>query len=297
VELAGGLWGPGHLVRPDLGSGWHWEQAAGFSFDGTREGRNFTGGLQVPQLRIRAVATIPWAVTGLQVTPAALRELAGTLPSSDLATATAQLPNRRGAQLLTPTWQAGQTRRSLNLGSLACHITAPDGRPACTTEVIVSLPNASTSSVVTIAELRLEDTSAWRDALHAAGAASLNDDQLRLSIGEVHAFLAAAWHTVAEVLPAVLAEDPETLPYAWPPVAELRLSAEHPHDQTANHRYLPDLIDLSAFGTTDRCPLAEMSVTITGPLRLSPGDRQYRTRQALAYMAQGFGFDNVTEDW
>jgi hypothetical protein len=40
-----------------------------------------------------------------------------------------------------------------------------------------------------------------------------------------------------------------------------------------------------------------MSVTITGPLRLSPGDRQYRTRQALAYMAQGFGFDNVTEDW
>jgi hypothetical protein len=297
LELAGGSWGSGQLARRYAGGSWRWEQTATFSFDGTREGRNFTGGLQVPQLRIRAVATIPWAVAGLQVTPSALRKLAGTLPSSDLAGTATLLATGRGARLPALTWQAGQTRRSLNQGSFACRITAPDGRPAFTMEVIVSLPNASTSSVVTIAELRLEDTSAWRDALVAVGASKLSNDQLRLSIGEVHAFLTAAWRTVAEVLPAVLAEDPGALPYAWPPVAELRLSAEHPHDQTENHRYLPDLVDLSVFGTTDRNPLAEMSVTITGPLRLTPGDRQNRTREALAYMAQGFGFDNVTEDW
>lgn len=100
VELAGGSWGPGQLVRLHPSGSWHWEPAAGFSFEITREGRNFTGGLQVPQLRIRAVTTIPWAVTGLQVTPAALRELAGTLPSSDLASAVTHLAT--GAALIFP---------------------------------------------------------------------------------------------------------------------------------------------------------------------------------------------------
>jgi hypothetical protein len=297
VELAGGSWGAGQLVRLHPGASWHWEPAAGFSFEVTREGRNFTGGREVPQLRIRAVTTIPWAVTGLHVTPAALRELAGTLPSSGLASAVTHLATRRGADLPAASWQAGQTRRSLDQGSLACAVTAPDGRPALTTEVIVSLPNATTSSVVTIAELRIEDIRAWRDALQAAGAPSPDESQPRLSIREVHAFLTAAWHTTIEILPAVVAEDPAALPYAWPPVTELRLSAEHPHGQTTNRLYLPDLVDLSVFGSTDRSPLAEMSVTITGPLRIGPSDREHRTRQALKYMAQGFGFDDVAEGW
>jgi hypothetical protein len=56
-------------------------------------------------------------------------------------------------------------------------------------------------------------------------------------------------------------------------------------------------VDLSAFGTSDRSQLSEMAVTISRPLRLSHDDRRTRTRQALAHMARGFGFDHVSDNW
>ena len=71
--------------------------------------------------------------------------------------------------------------------------------------------------------------------------------------------------------------------FAWPPMAELRLSDDRLDE--ASRRYLPDLVDLSVFGTSDRSQLSEMAVTIWGPLRLSRDDRHTRTRQALAHMA------------
>lgn len=115
---------------------------------------------------------------------------------------------------------------------------------------------------------------------------------MRLSLDEVLAFLSAAWHTVAETTPELMVDDPGTVPFAWPPVAELRLSAEHRHDETTNLRDLRDLVDFAPFGTSDRDHLTEISVTITGPLRLSRDDRQARTRQGLAYMGQGPGFND-----
>jgi hypothetical protein len=40
-----------------------------------------------------------------------------------------------------------------------------------------------------------------------------------------------------------------------------------------------------------------MSVTITAPTRLEPATRQHLTRDALIYMAESFGFLDVTETW
>ena len=45
---------------------------------------------------------------------------------------------------------------------------------------------------------------------------------------------------------------------------------------------------------TDHEPLSEMTVTINGPLRLSDEDCYKRAREAIAYMACGFGFNNPT---
>lgn len=78
--------------------------------------------------------------------------------------------------------------------------------------MILSLPSAGDSSVVTIADLRVEDTEAWRDALHAAGGPLLDDSQLRLSADEVALFLTDAWHTVTEILPEAARRGPGQIP-------------------------------------------------------------------------------------
>jgi hypothetical protein len=77
---------------------------------------------------------------------------------------------------------------------------------------------------------------------------------------------------------------------------ELRLAAEQPTDQGAAPRELTDLIDFSPVGTTDRRSLSLMTVTVSGPVRLSDEDRRKRTREAIAFMAQGFGFTNPDGD-
>jgi hypothetical protein len=56
-------------------------------------------------------------------------------------------------------------------------------------------------------------------------------------------------------------------------------------------------IDVMLGAASDRGQLSEMAVTISGPLRLTHYDRHTRTRQALAQMARGFGFDHVSDNW
>jgi hypothetical protein len=55
-------------------------------------------------------------------------------------------------------------------------------------------------------------------------------------------------------------------------------------------------IDLSPLGRSDRGKVPEMAVTITAPPQLDPSDRRARTREALVYMAQQFGFVEASED-
>lgn len=74
------------------------------------------------------------------------------------------------------------------------------------------------------------------------------------------------------------------------------MSAEHPHDAAPGQQpLLSDLVDLAAWGSSDRDRLTEMSVTITTPTHLEPDDRQNLTRQAMVYMAEAFGFLNATD--
>jgi hypothetical protein len=57
---------------------------------------------------------------------------------------------------------------------------------------------------------------------------------------------------------------------------------------------LSDYIDLSPLGVSDRGQLREMAVTITAPPILGLPDRRAYTAEALAYMAQQFGFLDAT---
>lgn len=294
VELAGGAWGPGFVVSSFPYEGYHWEAAPQFSFTATPEGTSWTGGPPVPQLRVRAAAFLPVAGADRQIKPYQADRLAGELQYTDLALAAQGLSERRGASLPAVTWQPGRTGRSTDRCSFVCPIAAPDGTPALAAEVMLSMTGGS--PIVAIAELRIEDAAAWEAALLASEAGTAARSQMPLSLRELWTLLAAAWRAVTHDLPAVLAPDLTFGPFSRPPLVELRLSAEQPSDQIAAPYDLTDLIDFSPLGSTDRRALSLMTVTISGPVRLSDEDRRKRTREAIAFMAQGFGFSEPDGD-
>ncbi len=298
IELAGGSWGSGYLVRDRRDQRWRWEPARSFSLNITRASRNWTAGPKVPQLRLRAIASLPWAVADLAITAAAHRNLQGTLPYGKLAETVTALSLHRGTEFRPGTWQPGQTGQSRDRTGYVCTISAPDGRPALSAEVMLALPNALDSSVVTCAELRVEDFAIWSDALDLTSAPSVGPAWPRLTVDDLFWIFVAAWHTAMEVLPAVVDADPATVPPAGPPVVELRVSAEHSYGAAPGQQHLlSDLVDLTAWGSSDRDRLTEMSVTVTAPTHLEPDDRQILTRQAMVYMAEAFGFLNASETW
>ena len=57
---------------------------------------------------------------------------------------------------------------------------------------------------------------------------------------------------------------------------------------------LGDHVDLSPLGVSDRGQIPVMAVAITAPPVLSTRDRRARAAEALAYMAQQFGFLDAT---
>jgi hypothetical protein len=122
-------------------------------------------------------------------------------------------------------WNPGPNRNALDALSCSAVITAPDGRPTLSAEVMMALPSTMDSTVAACAELRLPDLAAWADALAAAGAPARQD--LRLSVQEVTEFLISAWQAATENLPAVVTTDVQGMLWAYPPTVELRLTAEH----------------------------------------------------------------------
>lgn len=68
VALEGGNWGKGWLIRGD--HDWRWEPQVDLGFNQTRSATNWTAAQPAPQLRLRAVITLPWdTAEELEVTP------------------------------------------------------------------------------------------------------------------------------------------------------------------------------------------------------------------------------------
>src|SRR3569833_3276417 len=300
VELEQGTWGRGLLVRDEALLGWRWEARCSFRSEITPAGRYWTGesGTSLPRLRLRAVATLPWAVEDVAISAETRRRLRQELPYGEFAGAVTALSRRRGGELLAAPWRENESRpQSREQAGFLSSIAAPDGEPAQATEEMMSLPNAMNSSVVTCAELRVQDLAAWREALTAAGGPPLDGADLRLSVGELSFLFAAAWQPASETLPDALIGEPAIVPLAGPPLVELRLTAENAHDAPMNtRRQLRDLVDFRAFGESGRDPLDAMSVTVSAPTRLRDDERYGLTRGALVHMAQTYGFIDASED-
>lgn len=306
VDLTGGDWGRGVLVRDRDRDRWHWEPAGSFSSPWLPRARVADEGPLPCQARFRATTQLPWAAPGLTISAEAHEALLGQLPHSDLARVVAGLSAHRGAELPVTRWQPGQEGYPALRARAQCQVTGPDGNAVLAAEASMALRRgAGSTTLATSAEVRIEDLDAWRAALRAAGAPLLEDDELRLSLDEVVGLCTAAWAAAAEILPGVVVADPVAVPPAGRPSAELALSVAARRDGTAGHG-LRDFVDFAPFGDPDAPSrwqtardaelLSDMRVTITGPLRLGYEDRTASSRAALAFMARQYGFRNARRD-
>ncbi|WP_328678020.1 hypothetical protein [Streptomyces sp. NBC_00343] len=285
IALDGGSWGTGRIRRAPEEDMWCWEPTPTMSFEQTHGADYWTAGEDKPALRLRVVATFPWAeANGPEITRDRHAELAIALPNSSLTGVVPRLLERRSTAIPATTWARGRQGNDLRRARYIYSVTDSDGRPALATEVMLS---AQHNTLVTCAEMRIESQAAWRAVISFS-----TDDHpaIRLSLDEVEEFLYAAWCLATEQLPRAAHREPFTLPWAGAPTVELRLSAEHHHDADAPYPFLKDLIDLGPLGTTDRGDLARMSVTVTAPPHMSAPDRKHLLSSALEHMYQGFGY-------
>ncbi|MCX5095843.1 putative DNA binding domain-containing protein [Streptomyces sp. NBC_00365] len=126
IDLDGGSWGAGRLVRSGRGM-WRWEPLEQLGFLVSRYSRNWTAQQPAPQLRLRALVTWPWAdAAGLQIAPGKRQDLERALPHSALAGAVTMLSRRRGAELPAAHWDRGPGR----IPPPPCATPAPSRRRA-----------------------------------------------------------------------------------------------------------------------------------------------------------------------
>jgi hypothetical protein len=284
IDLKGGIWGNGRLVRDEDATEPHWVPAVAFGFDVTRSSQYWTAGPDVPDLRIRAVATLPWAdVRGLEITPERRRELLQALPAGTFAKVVDALADRRGAGLPTADWASGPNRNALDALSYSRQFHRANGETAFAAEVMLSLPSATESAVVACAELRI--------------CRSATQDEARiLKLEDLHGLFASAWLTATETLPNVVIPGRSRARWTRVPVVELRLTAEHRHDDTGHRKGLADYVDFSPFGATDRDRLTVMSITIATPAAMPLTDRSDLTLRAMERMGRGFGYINASAE-
>ncbi|MBB4771819.1 serine/threonine-protein kinase [Actinomadura livida] len=295
VELTGGRWREGVLLRDVDGKNWRWEPVPHFTTNRTPASKLWTSN-QADRLRIRALATLPWAsYNELRITPQRRRDLHLALPTSVLTSTITAFTVRRGAELAVQVWERGPNRNALDALSYSATITTSQGAPALTAEVMMTLGSATDSSVVACTELRIEDLAAWGEALGAPGGHVPQD--LRLSLKEVVEFLTIAWHTATEVLPAAVTDMSTDHRWTDPPTVQLQLITERDFNQKlALQAPLDEYIDLSPFGESDQGPFHELLVTIISTPILTSQERTTLTQKAVIDMAQRYGFLDATEE-
>ncbi|KMS75887.1 MULTISPECIES: RNA-binding domain-containing protein [Streptomyces] len=286
VDLDGGSWGSGRLSCSGRGV-WRWQPLPRFGLDQGRSAEVGTAG-QTLALRLRALVNLPWAHPGaLEVTTARRRLLEQQLPYSAVAGAVTMLSRRRGAELPAARWERGPFGNSSRSLSYTCTITGPDGDPAVKTSIMLALPTAMESTVIACADVLIENPDAWAAALGPGG-------HTRLGFDEIQAVLLAAWETAAELLPDVVG-DPAELSWAAPPTTELRMTCEQPADNGVLP-VLDTLVDLSPLGPNDNGPRPQMAVTVTAAPAMDRRERQHLLREALAHMANAFGYVDAEGD-
>lgn len=289
VDLAGGVWGPGRLLRESAEAPWRWEPKPAFDIDRTRDADVWTRDVGM-RLRLRLVATLPWQVPGdLEITPRRRAAVEGQLAQCELVRYVENLSRRRGAELPTSAWTAVPHSNTSDRLGYECTVCAPDGRTIVTVEALLHLPSANSSSVVTCVQVSVHDLGIWREALETGLGA-----EVRLSTAEIAEFYAIAATTATTLLPSALGDQLRAL-YFSPPKIQLILATDK-EDHTKPAPLLEQYIALESLGQNGRGPTDRLEVAITAAPLSDPASSAQLTRDALVFAARKFGFSAATAE-
>jgi hypothetical protein len=324
VELRGGSWGPGVLLRDGAQGAWRWQAEPGFN-PYVQEWKYLPSKwARSVQLRFHAHAGIPLATSRLELSAATLEGISTSSAFRDLAPALARPLLPGSEQVAVGRWAEDRSERPLELRRFSIAVTGPDSRRVATAELGLSVTATAESPTTLVAsvDLRTEDIGAWHGA--QPGSSPLNERKQRISLEEFVDLVTTAWQAVTETLPDLIVGDDGGARIAGPAPATLLISASMPIDLLLDgrirahlgpRRYIAVVMSL-VFGRTwawrkpgdleffiDFGPFRaetradRLSVEIAGPLRIDPLIRKERARQAIAVMLSHNKFETEDVRW
>ncbi|WP_182907556.1 hypothetical protein [Microbispora sp. H13382] len=290
IELSGGRWGPGYIIRvgPER---WKWRPQVRFDSLAFRD-RTIWAGVKA-DLRIRVAARIPWPVAMMRIDSAGRRRVEAALAASEAIEALHVLGHPRGLTAQNPVWQrtSDSDGRNDSYGvSQQCGLNGPDGRHAITGRALFQLPTLPIDDTA----LSLVDVRVDFDALRQGTTDTAVPAELRITIPELANIFTAAWTLATTVLPLAVTADPTTVTPTGAPRLELYVVNERPVTEGGDRTLRTDqLLDLTAFGTTTRTHLYDLAIGVAAPLDLTDAEIDSTVKLAMVRMAEDYGFTDA----
>jgi hypothetical protein len=291
VELAGGRWGSGRLVRCQKPDRWIWKPNIAFDSQTTSDRDSWGNGKGEMDLRVRLAARIPVADSDLRVTGAGRERMLAVLRSAQFNDVLLAAARRRGLKADSLGWDETPYPHGHNNTRFATYqtvIQTPDQRPALVGNLWLMLPGGYSHGLSSVADMRLDFGAI--QASSGPGAPPAQND-IRLTREELIGFFAQAWDVTTTILPMVAAASLLDVPPAGAPRLELHVQNERP-ETSGKPRTLStfDLVDLSYYGRPRATHHPDLSVGITIPLGLPREQITPLVYEALARMTEDFGF-------
>ena len=293
VELAGGQWGAGRLVRqkPDR---WIWKPDIAFDSQTTSDRDSWGTGKGDMDLRVRLAARIPVADSDLRVTGSGRERMLAALRSAPFNDVLLEAARRRGLKADALKWDETPDPDGHNNTRFATYqsiIRTSDQRPALIGNLWFMLPGGYSHGLSSVADMRVDF-----DAIRASSSPGPPaQDNISLTREELVDFFTRAWDVTTTILPmAATANLLEVLP-AGAPRLELHIQNERP-ETSGKPRALRtfDLVDLSYYGKPRTTHHPDLSVGVTIPLGLSREQITPLVHEALARMTEDFGFTDAS---
>ncbi|SCL70405.1 hypothetical protein GA0070606_5388 [Micromonospora citrea] len=301
VELDGGSWRAGCLIRSSPHEPWMWRPIPRLDFQISYNSHWPDGGHV--DVVVRAVLDISWQgfpQRSRSLSRAVRADHQALLPGTGFAAVLSSLSARRGATIALPPWQPAGGLHTYHSGTSshmrAC-LAAPDGASALAANAILQLGSLrSSSSVIGYVDLSI-NLAAWRNVLVDSGASLPVDADIRLSLPEVIEVLTSAWST-ALVLPTALAVSYDEMPLAAPPFIEMHLRAGTRADSGGGYRQLSlaDAVDLSILGETSEVFRSETGLRVVGPFGLNRASQRRMVAEGLDELALGWGHFDIDSE-
>src|ERR1700677_288267 len=288
VELAGGQWGPGRLVRHGPGR-WIWQPDVVFDGATSSDRDSWGTGKGDMDLRVRMAARIPVAGNGLRITGAGRQRMLAALRAAPFNDILLEAARSRGLKADVLEWD--ETPDGLNNTRFAAYQAVIQGsgqQSAFLGNLWLMLPAGYSAELSSVADMRV-DFDAIK-AVASPGAASAQDD-IPLSREELIEFFVQAWNATTTILPLAANTSLLDVPPAGAPRLELHIRNERPENSgKPRTRRTFDLVDLSYYGKPRKTQLTDLSEGITTPLGLPSEQITTLVHDALARMTEDFGF-------